>query len=205
MIISPLEYFVAMIKIKKPAALIKKQKEKKSLDTIWPEVMQWVLDHPKVTNEALYNMFADRAGEDCEVKSFIHKCNLRGLKQLKMTGKKKPIKAMATRQLTEETVLSFEQARRRKGMVHLEKMDMLVTKAHSVINKESKIVAKGGKEAPSLSEHLDNMNKIHKIGASVYKIDADSGENNAKVNIAILTNFNPSEAQIEAKVIDVYD
>jgi len=187
-----------IVLIKKPASLIKEQSKAKSMENIWTDLITWVMDNPESSDDQLFNLFGPRSGVATQ-KSFIHRCKLRGLSELRLTclGKKQqPLKDAI--QLTEKAIQDFTEARRKKGIVHLGKMDAAMQPVYKALEKqEKKINTKRG-----LSQHLSNLSTAHKLGKDVYDIDSGSGAEKTKVNLAIMMNFDPSQAQ-QGKVIDI--
>lgn len=193
--------------IKKPASMILAHNKQKSIDRIWPEIMDFVLNNPLATNESLYNLFGPRSGSG-ELKKFIHRCQLRGLKELRLTAKGKLNEISEIQesiQLTENGIAEFHKQRKSKGIVHLSKMDALIDNAHKVVAKESIQVMDGGEDAPGIGVHLAHMHSLHRIAKDALNIDGEAGSGGVKLNLAIITNFDPAAAykQAQGPVIDV--
>lgn len=187
--------------IRKPKKMIRQEEEKKSLDSIWAEVCSWVIENPKSTDSDLYNIFGSRSGI-YGISSFIQALQLRGISAIRKSLKKgRTVKQKDSIQLTEEVVQSFEKERRRKGMIHLGKMDTVVNGVQKMLHAESEKLQSLEYAGPLLGAHIDNASKAHKLAKDVYNIDGGNEGNTMKMNIAIITNFDPS--QTSGEVIDV--
>lgn len=183
--------------INKPKSMKVAQDKKKSIDAMWPAIMNWCLENKGTTDDELYTYFGSRT-EARDQKHFTNLCNRRGLKELRRTvnGKKELAAIKDTRQLTDEAIATFSKERRRRGMMHLGKMDAHMDIIHEALDVKS-LHLKDDPDKKGLSSHIDDLGRAHKLAKDVYAIDAETAENKLKVNLAIITNFNPSEATIE--------
>jgi hypothetical protein len=181
--------------IKKPEALVKKDKEKDNIDSLWPEVCSFVIENPKCTDTELYRLFGERSNYTSltKFKDALHNRKLYMIRS--SVNKGRGVKRADSLQLTEEYVQTFEKERRRKGMVHLGKMDSIVNGVQTMLEKESKKLSDMEDAGPLLSYHVDNAAKVHKLAKDVYRIDAESDANASKQNIAILMQFDPGANQ----------
>ena len=188
-----------LVVIKKPAILEKKARSKRTLDTLWPKIVDHVSNNPAISNDDLFLMYAGSCGETDKVR-FIRRLKLRGLKDLRSSLKDKRDRN-SSRQLTERTVMDIEQRRKKGGVRLITKMDRVVRRASTSLDKQSIEVLEGGEDAPHLGDHIINIKNLVKVGKELYNIDAEGNENRAKMNVAVLMSFNPLEHQSE--VIDI--
>ena len=177
--------------------MIVEANKKKAIGDVWPAIVNWCLENKGATDDELYVYFGSRT-DARDQKHFMNLCNRRGLKELRRTvnGKKELVAMKEDRQLTDEAIATFAKERRRRGMMHLGKMDAHI----EVIHESLEVKAKSLKEDPDkkgLSGHIADLTYAHKLAKDVYAIDADTAENKLKVNLAIITNFDPSKAAIE--------
>jgi len=178
--------------IRKPEAMVKKEQVKETLDSLWHEVCSYVIDNPTCTDTDLYSLFGKRVNIPTLTK-FKYGLDNRNLGAIRKTlNKKKVGSIVGSRQLTEEYVQTFEKERRRKGIIHLGKMDAVVNNVQSMLEKESNKLVKLEDAGPLLSYHVANAAAVHKLAKDVYRIDAESDANASKQNIAILMQFDPS-------------
>lgn len=182
---------------KKPAHLEAMQRKQKTIDAIWPKIVDHVSASPGLSDDDLFMIYGDACNID-DKKKFITRCNFRGLSTLRETIRnKKTFKKSA--QLTEKRILSIEEKRKKNGNQFLSRMDRVVKAATTSLEEESLEVAKG---KAHLGEHIGNMRNLVKVGKDVYNFDATSGEDTAKMNIAILMGFDPMANQ-QPDVIEV--
>lgn len=186
-----------LVIIKKPASLVKKERKKRTLDSVWPKIVDHVSANPNLTNDDLFDIYGASCNE-CDRARFIRRCKLRGLKDLRVSLKEKRDRK-ASAQLTEQRVLSIEERRKKGGVKFITRMDRVVRKASTSLEEESEQVAIG---KAHLGDHIVNIKNLVKVGKEVYNIDADGGGDSAKMNIAILMGFNPLDNQKE-EVIDI--
>jgi hypothetical protein len=194
-----------LIVVKKPASIVKKQAMKKSLDLVWPDILTYVQQHPKTTNEHLFNLFGERAGET-SLQCFGRKCNLRGLRELKRTCQgKSAIGFKESQEITRKTIDNFKKDRLDKGVLHLTKMDVMMNNVHKVLEKESNSVVNEEKDNVGIGLHLAHLNQAHRLAKDVYRIDAAENGSDSKTNLAIILNFDPGKPtdRDKAKIIDV--
>lgn len=195
--------------MKKPKPLIKEQLEKKSMDTHWPDILNFVEKNPDCTNETLFNMFNERTGDLSPI-VFQRKCNNRGLKEFrKEIQGKKGGRFKESKKVTEKVIESFKQDRLNRGVLHLSKMDIMMNRAHNVLDKESIAVLNNTKDNVGIGIHLSHLNQAHRLAKDVYKIDADDRHDSSKVNLAIIMQFDPAKAVpsdervVTSKTIDI--
>jgi hypothetical protein len=177
-------------------------KPKKTIDDIWPSIVNHVFSFPKTTDGELYKKYGHLCKNDGRA-NFSEMLFHRKITDIRKAAKKKlnaqltdkPAKRSDSLELNETMIAAFEKKRKRQGIIHLSAMDAIVQNAHVAIKKESEKVLEG--EA-SLGLHLSNASTLHKLGSSVYGLDNMSQENQAKIQLAIITNFNPSDNKEEA-------
>lgn len=188
--------------IKKPVTIVEDEKKGKAIDLIWPEIIEWVQRNPETTDKQLFNLFGPRSNT-ATFEKFRHRCSLRGLKDLRMTVNAKTT-MKDSRQLTEKSIADFKEQRKEAGIGHLGKMHKYLERAHNSVEKESiKVEEKGGK---GLQDHLFTLSQMQKVAKDVYGIDKgpDNEVNSVKLNLAIITRFDPLSAQApESPVIEM--
>jgi hypothetical protein len=189
---------------KEPNSIKAKRNKKKCVDRVWPEIVTWYGQHPDSKIRDLYHLFGERCGSS-DLKNFKNSIMRRGFKKLQEAVQlaKKKVTVKESIQLTEEFIQTFQAGRKRKGIVHLGHMDAIVGNATEVLKHESEKIKTNKLGGSVLNLHLDNAKKLHSIGREVYGIGEGADGNLAKINIAILTNFDPSKHTNQQEVIDV--
>ena len=178
--------------IKQPVSIIDDGKKGKAIDLIWPEIIEWIQRNPETTDSQLFNLFGPRS-KTATLEKFKQRCGIRGLKDLRMTVNAKTT-AKDSRQLTERATADFKEQRKQAGIGHISKMHKYLERAHETIEKESIKVQETGKK---LDDHLFTLGQVNKIAKDVYAIDKENENevNNVKLNLAIITRFDPLSAQ----------
>lgn len=189
-----------MIVFKKPKALIARERSKLGMSKIWPEIISYLADFPDTDNRGLFALFGVRAGygtSDVDFRGFSKAMGARGIKQIRNMQANKSVSMPEVHkdiQLTESFVQNFEQQRRKQGIVHLDRMNKIVGRIQESLEKESIKVAGLDDAGPLLSYHISNAKNAHSLAKDVYNIDGGSDGSNTKMNIAIITNFDPLAA-----------
>lgn len=190
-----------VVVFKKPKSIIAKQT--KTIDDLWPSIITYVMDNPHESNTSVYHKFGQTL--NLAFTTFCRYINERDIEAIrKAAGRKvkKPSKDKSI-QLTENIAKSFAERRRQQGIIHLDKMDHILQRATKVMTNESKSIAAMDPKLASIhiESHLDKSAKLHKLAKDVYAIDAESSEDKAKANMAILISYVPKPTTED--VIDI--
>lgn len=185
--------------------IIKKPHKPKvyTIDEIWAEIVSHVSRHPDIKYGPLYNLFGPRTNIT-SVASFRNALVARGIQKIKKSARNAGTpRIKESLQLTEDVALGFARARKKQGMVHLQKMDTIINRAHEVLEKESVKVKK--RKGLGFGIHLKNAETVHRLAKSTYNIDAESHEDKAKAAIAILTDFDPivNAKRVKGRVTEI--
>jgi len=186
-----------LVILKKPAAMVNKERKRKTLDKLWPQIVTHVSANPQLTDDDLFNMYAASCNETDKVR-FIRRCKVRGLKELRVSLREVRNRNTSI-EVTKKQVVSIDERRKKGGIRFITKMDRLVRSAVDSLDTESQAVKVGD---ANLGEHISNMKNLVKVGKDVYNIDADNGQNTAKLNVAVLMNFDPSQ-NMSGEVTDI--
>lgn len=162
---------------------------------LYPEISALVMKEPYITDSELWNRFKHRVTV-MRRESFIERMRVSGIMKIR-----KAARGQIPMDKQSEIIASeFTKVRQEKGMQHIIRMSKVLDKATDVIEEESN----GTKPGNSLKSHLSNLSKLNDIARSVYALDAPAAiQDQAKVNIAILTNYNPDpDPVVPQKVIE---
>lgn len=200
-------------------------KGRKTLDQIWNLIVAFVMDYPEESSDQqLWERFRPLLKQEFSYATFKNGLGVRKIGSLRMVqkGRKKEGKRVDEQgealgsvkksiEMTEAVTESFQKKRQKRAIMHLDRMDVIVGRATNILEEESKeLAANIEKGKVFLESHLDKATKLHKLAGSVYNIDKESNEDLAKMQLAILTNFDPHahlsshlpERSVNGKVID---
>jgi len=186
-----------------PGSIEKKLRAKRgSLDAIWHLVLAKLQDEPKITNAKLWTLFGAQTNYKTR-ETFVNALEERDIVEFRKTVNKKVDTKAASKELTKVFTKTFEQERKEKGILFLQDMDVMVKKSATVIGNQIDFIAKQENpimQASLLPDHMDNLNKLTKIGKEVYALDKEmSLEDQQKYQLNVLMNFNPLDAMRKAK------
>jgi hypothetical protein len=120
---------------------------------------------------------------------------LRAANKGKVGKRELNVAAERSRSLTKQVVEQFKAERDDKGILFLGEMDRLVEKSVNVIKNQADILEDTDNtqlQAAMLPDHLDNLNKVMKLGKEVYNLNKEASlEDKAKHQVNILMNFDP--------------